>query len=299
MVWSSLLDSHCTPWLRALVLSLHEHSSTLTIAFRIIAYYTRYCYSMYKYHCYSDTDNTWHYYSRFMNHWYMNTILHVPHYLLIHVPSIYIDTPVQWTPSFHPLVSSLHGCLVHSYIMFTHHYYIYLPVYMHWLDYFYILVIWITVHSTCIIGACIFLYSRYMIISRYWYWYSHSWTRVLLNMRCVKLSATWIQATGATSRIPHLLFLVSHYLVIYYRQSSCHVSVLHVLYLFLIYYIVKDNKENLGMGETWRLTRWISWSIVCPTAGDGVVLTTICYSSWALVSRYCFSSLSSRYMLQP
>ena len=33
---------------------------------------------------------------------------------------------------------------------------------------------------------------------------------------------------------------------------------------------------------------WMSGSIVRPTAGDGVVLATICYS-WA--SRYCFSTL--------
>ena len=34
---------------------------------------------------------------------------------------------------------------------------------------------------------------------------------------------------------------------------SCYMY--HILYLFLIYCIVKDNKDNLGMGETWRLTR--------------------------------------------
>jgi len=34
---------------------------------------------------------------------------------------------------------------------------------------------------------------------------------------------------------------------------SCYMY--HVLYLFLIYCVVKDNKHHLGMGETWRLTR--------------------------------------------
>ena len=56
MVWSPLLDSHWTPVLHALVLSLHDHSSTLDIAFRIITDYTRYYYFMYKCHCYADTD---------------------------------------------------------------------------------------------------------------------------------------------------------------------------------------------------------------------------------------------------
>jgi len=42
-----------------------------------------------------------------------------------------------------------------------------------------------------------------------------------VDIRCVKLSATWIQATGATSKIPHLLFPVFRYLVSCYQQSSC------------------------------------------------------------------------------
>ena len=47
-------------------------------------------------------------------------------------------------------------------------------------------------------------------------------------MSCVELSATWTQATGATSRIPHLLFTFSRYLVIGYQQSSGPVIMLHV-----------------------------------------------------------------------
>jgi len=39
----------------------------------------------------------------------------------------------------------------------------------------------------------------------------------------------------------------SHVMLSYYMY--------HILYLFLIYCIVKDNKDNLGMEETWRLTR--------------------------------------------
>ena len=35
----------------------------------------------------------------------------------------------------------------------------------------------------------------------------------VVDTRCVKLSATWISATGAISRILHLLYIVSRYLV--------------------------------------------------------------------------------------
>jgi len=35
----------------------------------------------------------------------------------------------------------------------------------------------------------------------------------VVDTRCVELSVTWISATGATSRIPHLLYIVSRYRV--------------------------------------------------------------------------------------
>ena len=38
----------------------------------------------------------------------------------------------------------------------------------------------------------------------------------VVDTRCVELSATGISATGATSRIPHLLYIVSRYLVLCY-----------------------------------------------------------------------------------
>ena len=98
--------------------------------------------------------------------------------------------------------------------------------------------------------------------------------------------------------IPDILFPIP--VILFYAinraqvQLSCYPY--HVLYLFLLHCIlnISDHKANLGMGETRRLIRsyrvmyWIH--IVSPTAGDGVVLATVCYS-WAPVSRYCFSSL--------
>ena len=49
-----------------------------------------------------------------------------------------------------------------------------------------------------------------------------------VDMRCVELRATWIQVTGATSRISHLLFSVFRYLVVCYQQSSGSIIILHV-----------------------------------------------------------------------
>ena len=57
--------------------------------------------------------------------------------------------------------------------------------------------------------------------------------------------------------IPHLLFPFP--VIVFYAINRAHVMLscymYHILHLFLIYYIVKDKKENLGMGETWRLIR--------------------------------------------
>ena len=39
----------------------------------------------------------------------------------------------------------------------------------------------------------------------------------------------------------------AHVMLLYYMY--------HILYLFLIYCIMKDNNDNVGMGETWRLIR--------------------------------------------
>ena len=112
-----------------------------------------------------------------------------------------------------------------------------------------------------------------------------------IDMRCVELSATWIQATGATSRIPHLLFPVSRYRVSCYQQSSCPIIVLHVSCTVLVPdTLCTLNVWNIRWGwgrlDGWLdLVGWMFGSIVCPTAGDGVVLATICYSR-APVSRY-------------
>ena len=148
-------------------------------------------------HCYTDMLLHWillhgysvHYYFLFMSHWYKDTLIHA-------------------IPSFHILVSSLDGCSVHSYIMFTHHCYIYSLVYMHWL----ILYSCYTDHRS---------YCMYIHVSLL-----HDCFPLLIfplldtsavDMRCLELNATWISATGATSRIPYLLYIVSHYLISWYQ----------------------------------------------------------------------------------
>ena len=68
-----------------------------------------------------------------------------------------------------------------------------------------------------------------------------------IDMRCVKLSAMWIQATRATSKISHLLFPVimshainrAHVLLSYY--------IYHALYLFPIFrYLVSYYQQSWG-----------------------------------------------------
>ena len=127
---------------------------------------------------------------------------------------------------------------------------IYSPVYVHWLSMY-------SCYMDHGLYSCswIFLYSRYseycLCHMDYCYMSSPSCIPVtwlfpvmilifplldmwVVDMRCVELSATWIQATGATSRIPHLLFPV----ILFRTINRAHVLVscymYHVLFLFLI-----------------------------------------------------------------
>jgi len=156
---------------------------------------------------------------------------------------------------------------------------------------------------TWIIITWISLYNRFMHISWIQYMTISCITALIRNsyyldmqpkdIRCVKLSATWkspLVFTGDSSRVSHLLFSVitftdtriAHVLLSYYM--------LHALLLFLIQCII--NQYNIGLVDTWRLTRsyrvnvWIHYS---PTAGDVIVLAIDCYISLS----FCFSLLVS------
>ena len=138
------------------------------------------------------------------------------------------------------------------------------------------------------IATCVFMYSRYMIISRYWYWFSRYWIYEL------SICDVW----NPTSIIP-----VSRYPILCYQQSSCPVIMLHVPCTVLVLdtlctLTIINITWGWGRLDGWLgLIGWMSESIVCPAAGEGVVLATVCYSSWAPVFHYCISSLSSRFSL--
>jgi len=124
------------------------------------------------------------------------------------------------------------------------------------------------------------------------------WT---VDMRCVELSATWIQATRPPleSHISYFSFLV----IVIHAINRAHVLLSYYMYhAILVLELYSLNIINI----TWQWERpdswldlvgWMSGSIVCPTAGDGVVLAAVYYSSWAPISRYVISSLSFRFPL--
>jgi len=113
----------------------------------------------------------------------------------------------------------------------------------------------------------------------------------------VELSATWkahLVSTGATSKISHLIFSVILFsnIKIAYILLSCYM--LHALLWFLTH--CKIHKCNIRMGETWRLTRSYPVDVMnlyCPTAGDMVVLATVCYSLLSFLFRLSGPTLLS------
>ena len=131
----------------------------------------------------------------------------------------YIDTPIHWIPSFPILVSSLHGYSVHSYIMFTHHCYIYSPVYMHLL----------------------FLYSYHMDHGSYYMYYCCMYIPVLplhdrfsLLILIFLLLELWaIDMRCVESHI----YCFSFFVILFHAINRAHVLLsyymYHVLYLFL------------------------------------------------------------------
>ena len=70
----------------------------------------------------------------------------------------YTDIPIYGLPHFIGLLSSLHECSVHSYVMFTHHNGSLLHMHVLFLS---------SCHMDHCLIACIFRFSCYMIISCY------------------------------------------------------------------------------------------------------------------------------------
>ena len=91
-----------------------------------------------------------------------------------------------------------------------------------------VLVTWILLYSCYMTISC----NPDMVLLLQYMWAVDIW--------CVKLSAKWIKATWATSRIPHLPFLFP--VILFHAINRAHVLLscymYHALYLFLIHCVV-------------------------------------------------------------
>ena len=125
------------------------------------------------------------------------------------------------------------------------------------------------------IATCIFMYSRYMIISRYWYWYFLYWT-------CELLICDMWNPTSIIFCFPLSCFMLSTELMSCYHVTctmywSCS---WYSVYIKCVTYI-------MGLG---RLDGWLDLiglmfgSIICPTLGDMVVLANFPFP----IFRYLF-----------
>ena len=126
-------------------------------------------------------------------------------------------------------VFHLHG----SWFIVLLHGYSWIPVILHTVYITWIIVTWVVhpvspLHDYFLLLIC---YSRYWIMS------------------------CWYAMCG----IPHLLFPFPVILLYAINRAQVLLSCYpyHVLYLFLLHCIldISDHKDNLGMGETWRLIR--------------------------------------------
>ena len=134
--------------------------------------------------------------------------------------SLHIYVPlVHGYTHFILLFSSLHGCSVHSYVMFTYHCYTCMHGY-------YMLVMWITVHiachthvflsygSPCILHVLLFhgtvfmLYDCFLLLI---------WIFLLLDMRAVDMR--YVESHIYCSRFPLSCFVLSTELMLCYRVT--------------------------------------------------------------------------------
>ena len=199
----------------------------------------------------------------------------------------YTDIPIHGIPSFHIIV------IIDTWMLGTFHIIVIIDTWILGTQLYHVYTSLLHLHVW-------FLYSCYMDHRSYCMSYYCMYIHVFLlndcfpllmfllldiwavDMRCVELSATWIQATGATSKIQHLLIPASRYLVICYQQSSSPVIMLHVPCTILVLAMQCSlNIMNITWGwgrlDDWlSLVGWISGSIVNPTAGDVVGLVTAC-----------------------
>ena len=155
---------------------------------------------------YSRTRNRWHSYCTWIfvllntviacNCGHITCILYCTDIIILITSHRYIDTVTRDTiiSYSYPTDTRIHYFTGYRHFIYLHHRYMgalftviscsYIIVtYIHrytCIDYFYILVVWITILITWIIATWIFMYSHYMIVCNYWYWYSRYWTCELL-----------------------------------------------------------------------------------------------------------------------
>jgi len=190
------------------------------------------------------------------------------------------------------LLLSLHGCSIHCYLMFTYH--CYTCIY----DIF-SLVTWISIPITCIIVPwyrihviCLFPVTDIVIpVTGYMFPVTDT------DVPDTGYESCWYAICG----LPHLLFPFPVILILLYcsrfplygsmlsteLRSSYHDT--RIMYCIYSCYLVYLTYQIIKITWVWgRLDGWldhIGWmfgSIVRPTAGDGVVLATVCYSRYML-----------------
>ena len=119
--------------------------------------------------------------------------------------------------------------------------------------------IFLSYGSPCLLHVLLFHVPVFMLYDWFllqWYGYSRYWTWELLI--CYMWTSTSI--VHVSRYIVHVI-LFPFLVILFYAinrtlvQLSCYPY--HVLYLFLLHRIldISDHNDNLGMGETWRLTR--------------------------------------------
>jgi len=146
----------------------------------------------------------------------------------------YTDIPIHGVSHFILLLSSLHGCSIHSYLMFTHHCYICSPQSVHAC----IVLIFLSYESLYILHVLLFhvipvflLYDCFPLLILLFLLLDMS----AIDMRCVELSATWIEATGPPleSHIYCFPFPIILFSAINRTQVMLSCYMYHALYLFL------------------------------------------------------------------
>jgi len=153
----------------------------------------------------------------FMNYRYMGTIIHVPQYFLIHVPRIY-----RYTNSLDTVISYI-GIIV-TWMLDTQLYHVHISL-LHIFTGIHALIvsIFLSYGSPYILHVLLLHVSSCIPVT--WLF-----PVIDIDILIIRYMSCWY----AMCRIPHLLYIVSRYLVSWYQQSSCPIIVLLVLCTVLV-----------------------------------------------------------------